>query len=99
MRETLLRKSIVEYLSLSGYFAIPMNTMGVPMKNGRWRPAQVTGVPDILFWGKGKSGGIECKIAPNKPTANQLAFGEKLIAAGGIYLLAYSLNDIVDFLE
>lgn len=43
-------------------------------------------------------GAIEVKVGKNKPTQAQLDFGTQMEKAGGIFILAYSLDAVMDVL-
>lgn len=57
------------------------------------------GIADIIGCYKGRFLAIECKIKKNKQSDQQIAFQENLEAAGGIYILAYTLGDVIRGLE
>ena len=58
-----------------------------------------SGTADITGCTKdGKFLAVECKIKPNKPTELQEQYLEEIRRRGGIALVAYSLDDITEFL-
>ena len=55
----------------------------------------VKGAPDIVAVHRGRYVGIEVKKPGELATAEQNAFGSALIAAGGEYLVAYRVEDVM----
>jgi hypothetical protein len=53
------------------------------------------GAPDIICVIKGQYVGIEVKAPTGKQSDHQKAFQQALEAAGGRYVLAYSLDDAI----
>jgi Holliday junction resolvase len=53
-----------------------------------------SGSPDIVAVIHGRYVGIEVKAAKGKQSENQMQFQRELEAAGGIYLLVKSIEDI-----
>lgn len=41
-------------------------------------------------------GAIEVKLKPKEPTPEQLAWGEQMKHAGGVFIVAYSVDDVVE---
>lgn len=69
--------------------------VSVPNKAQRLIRLASAGTADITGCSReGKFIAIECKIAPNKPTALQEAYLEEIKKRGGIALVAYSLEDV-----
>jgi hypothetical protein len=56
------------------------------------------GSPDIICVIDGQYVGIEVKGPKGKQSAHQKEFQKKLEAAGGKYILAYSLEDVIGVL-
>ncbi len=112
MKEKDLQKHIVEYLRLKGYLVVKFPSVGIWKKEtGSYIPQPQIGISDLLFWksepsgvvllplGRGtvrRYGAIEVKIKPRKPTQAQLDFGEQMKRAGGVFIVAYSLEDVVE---
>lgn len=82
MSEQQLQKKILQYINACGGYVIKIVT------------ATKAGVPDIVACHKGKFYGIEVKYGSNKPSALQVANLDMIRAAGGIGILAYSLEDV-----
>ena len=105
MKETNLQKEILKYLGYNGIMAWRNNTTGVydPYKKiFRLNPAIRKGIPDILgvlpciinLRKYGLALGVECKKEGNKMSEHQKNFRKEFEQAGGIFILAYSLNDV-----
>lgn len=100
MKETQLQKIILDYLRMSGYLAIKFRSVGIyNKKTGKYIPMPVTGVSDILFWGKKQSGAIEVKMKGNKPTVKQLEFIEQMQSKGHTAFVAYNLETVQNKLK
>jgi len=61
--------------------------------------AGVKGCSDILAIKAGTFYAIECKIKPNKPTPEQMIFLRNIADKGGIGIIAYSLDDIIEVIH
>ena len=53
-----------------------------------------SGIPDIISCYKGLFLGIECKVGKNKMSKVQEEHRDEILAAGGIHILAYNLEDV-----
>ena len=82
MTEQELQASIIKYLQAKGAYTVKVVT------------ATKAGVPDIKACLNGQFYGIEVKIGNNKPSALQIANLKAIDKAGGIGILAYSLDDV-----
>ena len=60
---------------------------------------QETGIPDLLCCIKGLFFGIEVKDPGGKPSAIQLAQGVRIKNAGGHFIIAKSLEEVIQYLE
>ena len=100
MKESDVQRSILEYLQIkrifhyrnnSGAFVFPetANT------KRRFFKAGVVGSPDIICVINGQFVGIEVKKPGGKQNDNQIQFQKDLEKAGGKYVLAYSLDDVI----
>jgi hypothetical protein len=99
-KEKDLQKDILDYLRLMGYLAVKFPSVGIyNKKTGSYIPMPQRGVSDILFWGKGKFGAIECKALGAKATDEQKAFLEEMRSKGGIDILAYDLDTVIKVLN
>ncbi len=101
MKETYLVRQITDYLNLRGYFVQRTNSGSVRFKDSSGRSNFIklahAGTADITGCSpSGKFIAIECKIGKNKPTDLQEAYLEEIRRRGGITLVAYSLDDVID---
>ena len=60
---------------------------------------QETGIPDLLCCWGGLFFGIEVKDPGGEPSALQLAQGVRIIKAKGHFIVAKSLQDVIDYVE
>jgi Holliday junction resolvase len=102
MSEQQLVNAILAYLHYLSMWAIRINS-GVKViesETGRrvFRGAPA-GTPDILACICGKFVGIEAKLPNNKPTKAQLAAHEEIREAGGVVIVAYSVEDVKNYVE
>lgn len=100
MKETQLVKQIKEYLNYRGHLVDRTNS-GVMRAEYKGRVNVVrlakAGTADITGCSKdGRFLAVECKIKPNKPTELQEKYLEEIRKRGGIALVAYSLDDIIN---
>lgn len=82
--ETKLQKSIQDYLNKIGAYRFKVHG-SIYMK---------AGIPDIICCHKGLFYGIECKVGNNKMSDLQERHKEMIEKAGGVHILAYSLDDV-----
>lgn len=78
------------YRNNSGAFVFPETAT----HERRFFKAGVVGAPDIVYVEKGQYVGIEVKAPKGKQSDNQKEFQRQLEAAGGRYILAYSVDDV-----
>lgn len=90
MKEKDLTKKIIDYLN-----TLPQ-TFAFRVEN---RPGMAHGCSDVLGVYKKYFMAIEAKMPGNKCTPLQLRFLKMVHYAGGLTLVAYSLQDVKDFLE
>ncbi len=84
MRESVIQKQILTWLREQGCYAV--NIHGGAMQEG--------GIPDILFCCGGNFGGIEVKQPGQVPSPIQQYHLNQIGAAGGFYVVAYSLKGV-----
>jgi len=101
-----IETGILKYLNkyVPDFFAFKVNTMGVwDTKKNLYRKNRnkfiVKGTADIIGCWRGKFIAIEVKAGYNKPTQDQLDFLERVRYNGGLCLVAYSVDDVIQFLE
>lgn len=87
--ETKLQKKIQEYIDSIGGYCFKVHG-SIYMR---------AGIPDIIACYKGLFIGIECKVGKNKMSDLQEKHRDEILAAGGIHILAYSLNDVIKVLK
>jgi len=86
----------LRYLLYKGYWVWRHNTGGFkPKDSSRFIRFGAKGSPDII--GLSPTGtfiGVECKYGKNKPTDEQLHFGEQITSRNGVYIVAYGVEDL-----
>jgi hypothetical protein len=101
VKESEVQRSILDYLKVkrvfhyrnnSGAFVFPETSTHAR----RFIKAGVAGSPDIVCVIKGQYVGIEVKAPKGKQNPNQIQFQQDLERAGGRYILAYSLDDVIE---
>lgn len=92
-----IQKAILDYLTYKQVFHWKQNNAGIKKANGSYIPAGKLGVPDIICVVKGKFIGIEVKDANGRQTEHQKRFQEELEGAGGRYILARSIDDVMGY--
>jgi hypothetical protein len=102
-----LTRAICDYITLHGYQAERINTMGTARTkratDGRvlgvtWTKGTGTvGSADISATIKGRSVKIEVKIGKDRQSEAQKRYQENIEKAGGIYYIAKNFDDFVDF--
>jgi hypothetical protein len=99
-RENDIQKAILDYLTLRGIFHYKQNTAGIyKQSTGSYIPSPSIGAPDIVCVIKGRYVGIEVKTPDGRQSAHQKAFHESLSAAGGVYILARSMDAAIEAVE
>ena len=84
--ETQLKSQIKDYLDLKGVFHFPI-MQGLGAKPG---------LPDRVAVVDGKFYGIEVKAKNGRLSEHQIAFRDRLTEAGGTYIEARSLDQIIN---
>jgi hypothetical protein len=101
LKETNLVRQIIDYLNFRGCFVQRTNSGALRFKDSSGRSNFIklayAGTADITGCSRdGKFIAIEAKIKPNKPTALQEAYLEEVRKRGGIAVVAYSLDDVMN---
>jgi hypothetical protein len=102
MKEADLLKLILDWLALHRIFHWRCNTgafAGEYKGKRRFIRFGVQGVPDIIGCFRGRMFGIECKAQGNDQSQKQRIFQSDLESAGGLYVLAYALEDVTERLR
>lgn len=96
--ESDIQSAILRYLQLKHIFHYRNNTGAFRTERGGFYRFGEVGSPDIICVVKGRYIGIECKSSTGKLNENQEDFKERLEDAGGLYITARSLDDVVKIL-
>src|SRR5450755_2577576 len=94
MRESAIQAQIIQYLKLKGIFHYRNNSGGFLDANKHFYRFGALGSPDIICVVDGQFVGIEVKAPGGKQSDHQISFQKRLEAAGGKYILAYSLEGV-----
>jgi hypothetical protein len=99
-RESDLVKAVLELLALRSVCAWRANA-GVVKLGRRLIRLGPAGMPDVLAVLRpgGRLLGIECKAPRGRLRPSQVAFRDNLLAAGGLYLVIRSLDELADALD
>jgi len=99
MLEKYTQKQILDYLEIKKIFHY-RNNSGAMITNNNGRRGFLrfgaVGSPDIICVINGIYVGIEVKGDKGKQSENQKTFQENLEKAGGVYILAFSLEDVIN---
>lgn len=96
MLESDLQKLILDWLAVRVIFHYRQNTGAFKNKDGGFYRFGTKGAPDIIAVIKGQYVGIEVKGPKGKQSDDQKVFQHRLQGAGGKYILAYSLEDVMN---
>lgn len=99
--EKATQATILDYLALKRVFHWRNNTGSFTSERGHFYRFGAKGSPDI-FAVRPPDGlivGIEVKDLKGRLNDNQIAFRDALEAAGGIYVIARSLDDVMPLFE
>lgn len=89
---------ILDWLSRKQIFHYRQNTGAAKLK-GFWVKFGVPGAPDIVAVKNGRFIGIEVKRVGEEQSDKQKDFECNLASAGGTYILAYRLEDVISVLD
>ena len=93
-----IQKNIFDYLRFKKVFCFKINNVGIFKKStGKYIPVGMKGLPDIMAFKEGQAYGIEVK-AKTSQSEYQKEFQVKFEKAGGTYILAFGLDDVMRFL-
>ena len=95
MKESEAQRAILDYLKVKRVFHYRNNSGGMLAESGHFVRFGTPGSPDIVCVIKGQYVGIEVKAPKGKQNPNQVMFQQKLESAGGKYILACSLDDVI----
>lgn len=94
MKEKDVQKAILDYLGYKKIFHYRNNSGAFKTERGGFYRFGATGSPDIVCCVRGRYVGIECKAPKGRQSPNQKIFQENLEKAGGLYILAKSIEDV-----
>lgn len=95
MKESETQKAIIAWLTIKRVFHWRNNTGATKTERGGFLRYGFPGSPDIICVIRGQFVGIEVKAKGEKQNENQVNFQKALEKAGGVYILAYSLDDVI----
>lgn len=96
--ESVIQKAILEYLSYRPGFYYRQNTGAITLGDGnsrRFVRFGTRGAADITGIKEGRRIEIEVKAPGRKQTKDQKEYQKKIEANGGLYVLAYSVDDVM----
>lgn len=97
IKEQDIQKSIIEYLTLKGWFVIKNNTVGIYKKaTNSYIPNPARGLADITAIKNGSVIMVEVKKHGGKQSDNQKEFQKNWEEHGGVYILAYGIEDLIN---
>ncbi len=96
--ENALQRACLEFLRLRGVMAWRNNT-GAYKRGKGYISYGATGSGDIFAIVRGRFVSIECKIGRNQPTADQKLWAAQVDDAGGMAVVARTLDDVQDAIE
>jgi hypothetical protein len=97
MSESDVVNTCLKWLLWNGYHAWRHNTGGYkPEGSKRFIRYGAKGSPDIVAVQPitGRFVGVECKSRGKTTSPDQKAFGDEITKRGGIYIVAYSVDDL-----
>ena len=96
MKESETQKAILEWLAWKHIFHYRNNSSAIQIENGkRFLRFGAVGSPDIICVVDGQYVGIVVKAPKGKQSEHQKEFQRQLEEAGGKYIVAYSLDDVI----
>lgn len=93
--EKATQAAILEWLAYKHVFHYRNNSGAFKTDAGGFYRIGTPGAPDIICVVRGQFIGIEVKDAKGKQNENQVDFQKRLEAAGGVYIVARSLDDVI----
>ncbi|MEK6881206.1 MAG: hypothetical protein AABY22_16415 [Nanoarchaeota archaeon] len=97
-----IQRLVLDYLTIKKFFHWRNNSGAMVSEyKGKKRFFRFgeTGSPDIFALIKGTLYGIEIKSIKGKQNENQQEYEQRFKKAGGTYILAYSLEDVINKLK
>jgi len=98
--EQQIQKSILDMLSLTGWYAYKQDSVGIydPVKN-LYRKSNTAGKSDIIAIKKGTVLFVEVKSKIGKQPPSQKEFERNIKEHGGHYLIARGFEDVQNYLK
>lgn len=96
-KEGQIVNACIRWLIMNGIFCWRNNTGAYkPEGSSSYVRYGFKGSPDIIGMTKqGRFLGVECKAGDNTQSPHQRAFQEQAEASNGLYILAYSVDDLI----
>lgn len=96
-----LTKSIVAYITFKGGYAVRINTQGQWNESlQKWTKSNTRkGTADIHACYQGKHYSIEIKIGHDRMSTEQIVTEHDVMKAGGIYICARSLQNVMSIIQ
>lgn len=91
-------KAILDYLSIKRIFHWRNNSGALETKSGGFVRFGAVGSADVFAIRGGVVYGIEVKSPVGRLSEDQIAFGNGFKEAGGMYVVARSLDDVMEIL-
>lgn len=93
-----LQLSIIKYLKMLGATVGKTKMTGIRNKHGQmfFDPYTFRGFPDLAIFYENKMLFVEVKAKGNGQSPEQITFQKLCISAGIKYILAYSLDDVIN---
>lgn len=92
--EKQIQNSIEHYLKVKRVFFWKNNTGALKTDHGGFIRFGAVGSPDICVVHDGKFYGLEVKQPSGKQSPGQIEFEKGLVAAGGLYYIVTSIDDV-----
>lgn len=94
------QKAILDYLKYKKIFHYRQNSGAFKTESGGYmRTASVSGLPDIVAIKDGLYIGLEVKTEIGRQSKEQREIQNRITAAGGLYLVVRSLDDVRKIFE
>lgn len=98
-KESEIQRAILDYLELRGIFHYRNNSGAFKRDDGHFYRFGAKGSPDIVCVVNGQYVGIEVKAPGGKQSEHQKEFQRRLKEAGGRYILAFTVDDLLNTLS
>jgi len=96
LRERDVRSQITDWLSRYGYFWEPLHSGAARMASGNFTRFGTPGRADLLVVFGGHAVFVEIKAPDGRQSDKQKVFEQRVNAAGAVYVLARSLEDVIE---